>query len=108
NDLCPLLYESAYRFDIVKRSRQILVRPDIFADGHPDFFAIELERLDPTGRLEITILVENVVSRQKAFVGFANRFAVLEPGGSIMKGFSASFITINKPDQQRRFSDASM
>jgi hypothetical protein len=78
NDLCPLLHQTAHRFDVVKRSRQIIVRPNIFTDGDTNFFAIELERLDATGRFEIAVLVENVVSRQKAFVRHANRFATFE------------------------------
>ena len=69
---------NAHGFDVVKRSRQIFVRPDVLANGHPDFLPSHHKWLDMRRRLEITILIKNVVRRQKRLVHFADRFAALE------------------------------
>ena len=65
DDLGALLHQLAHRIDVVKRSRQVMFRPDVLTDRHADFFPLHFERLDAVGRLEITVLVENIVSRQK-------------------------------------------
>src|SRR5438034_1168212 len=82
-----------------------MFRPDILAYGHADFFAVNLEGLDATGWLEITIFIENIVGRQKRLVRFAQRFSALEQGRGIMKWLAASFVAIHKTDEQRCFSD---
>ena len=63
DDLRALLDQATHRFDIVKRSGEIMFRPDIFANGHADFFAMDFKRFDAAGWLEITIFIENVVGR---------------------------------------------
>src|SRR4029077_14709659 len=78
NDLCPLLHERAQGFDVVKRSRQIFVCPDVLANGHTDFLPVHLKWLYARGRLEITVLIKNVVRRQKRLVRLSDRFAALE------------------------------
>src|SRR5436190_4852373 len=85
-----------------------MFRPNIFTNGHADFFAVDINRLDPAGRLEVTLLVENVVGGQQGLVTFADRLAPLEQSSGVTERFSASLVTINEPDQQRRFSDASV
>src|SRR5436309_9720139 len=82
-----------------------MFRPDILAYGHADFFAVNLEGLDATGWLEITIFIENILGRQKRLVRFAQRFSALEQGRGIMKWLAASFVAIHKTDEQRWFSD---
>src|SRR5438874_1623092 len=85
-----------------------MFRPNIFTNGHADFFSPDINRLDLAGRLEVTLLVENVVGGQKGLVTFADRLAAIEQSSGVTERFSASLVTINEPDQQRRFSDASV
>src|SRR5437867_8056582 len=80
--------------------------PNILANGHANFFPMYLNRLDAAGRLEITVLVEDIVSGQKRFVSFADRLASLEQSSGVAKWFAASIVAIDKPDQQRRRAHA--
>src|SRR5262249_40297589 len=82
--------------------------PNIFANRYADFSPVNKKRLDGLGRLKITLLVKDVVSRAQRFVSFADRLAALEQRGGVPKRFAASFVAINKPDEQRRVSDASV
>src|SRR5437660_5436611 len=82
--------------------------PNILTDGHADFFSVDIKRLDAVGRLEIAIFIEDIVSRQKRLVRLTNRFALLEQSRGIAERFAVSFVAINEPHQQRRFSDASV
>src|SRR5881296_58032 len=82
--------------------------PNILANGHADFFAVDFKRLDAVCRLEIAIFIENIVGRQKGFVRLADRFAPLEQRRGVTKWFAPFLVAINEPDQQRRFSDASV
>src|SRR2546430_3854055 len=43
-----------------KRPRQIIVRPDIFADGHSNFPPVHIKWHNASARLEITVLIENI------------------------------------------------
>src|SRR5437667_8156972 len=63
NDLRALVYQTAHRFDIVERSGEILVRPDVLTNRDTDFCPAEIKRCDATRRLEITVLIKNIVSR---------------------------------------------
>src|SRR5205823_10807760 len=76
--------------------------PNILTNGHADFFSLHVERLDMAGRLEITLLIKDVVSGQKRFVDFADRFASLEQSSGVAKRFAAPLVTIDKSNQQRR------
>ena len=52
---------------------QIFVGPDVFADGDPDFCSQEFDRLLIRSRIEISSLIEHIVSRQQRFEYFPNR-----------------------------------
>src|SRR4029434_6272446 len=78
------------------------------ANRYADFFPVNEKRLDALSRLKISLLVENVVRRQKRFVSFTNRFAALERSRGVTKWFAAPFVAINEPDEQRCIADASM
>ena len=60
-----LIDQASGRLTIVKRAGEIMFRPNILANGDADFLPIEIERLDTVRRLEIAVLVENVVGRQE-------------------------------------------
>src|SRR5438552_904289 len=85
-----------------------MFRPNILANRHADFFAVEIERLDAGGRLKITVFVEDVVGRQKRFVRFANRLAADQQSSRVMKRSAASFVSIDESNEQRRFADTAM
>src|SRR5439155_17273881 len=85
-----------------------MFRPDIFTNSYADFFAADFKRLDAACRLEIAIFIENIVGRQKGLGRLTDRFAPLEQSRRVAKRFAAPLIAINEPDQQRRFSDASV
>src|SRR5439155_14268126 len=97
-----------HRFDIVERSRHVMFRPNILTNSYADFFSVDVERLDAVGRREIAVFVKNIVSRQKRFVSSADWLALLEQSGGVMKRFTAPFVAIDKADQQRRVSHASV
>ena len=42
-----------------------MFRPNIFANRDADFFSVNNERFHRLGRLEISLLVEYIVSRQE-------------------------------------------
>src|SRR5439155_14652500 len=98
--------ETANRLDIIKGSGEVMFGPNIFANGHADFFPPDRERLQVACRFEITILIENVVGRQKRLMSLANWFATLEQGGGIMERLAASFVSINETDEQSRIFHA--
>src|SRR2546430_8340856 len=83
-----------------------MFRPDILANGYSDFFPVNKKWLDALSRLKVSLFVENIVRRQKRFVGFTDWFAAFEQSRGVAKGFAAPFVAINKPDQQRRLPDA--
>src|SRR4029453_13208273 len=90
--LRTLLPQAAHRFAIVKRSRQVVFRPNVFANSYADFFAVHKKGLDALSRLKISLLVKNIVSRQKGFVSFADRFAAFEQSRGVTKRFAAPFV----------------
>ena len=100
DDLSALLNQTAHWFDIVKWPRQIMFRPNIFANSHADFFAARIKRFGPTSRLEVAVFIEHIVSGQERLMGFANRFAFLEQSSGVMKRLAAPFIAINETDKQ--------
>jgi len=61
--------------------------------GHADFFPCTSNGLDAIGWLEITLLVEDIVSGQKRFVSFADWFASLEQSSGVAKRFAAPLVT---------------
>src|SRR4051794_28006598 len=85
-----------------------MFRPNIFANCDANFLSVNNEWLHRLGRLEISLLVENVVCRQKRFVCFTDWLAAFEQRGGVAEWFAASVVAIDKPDEQRRVSDASM
>src|ERR1700757_2512867 len=85
-----------------------MFRPDIFTNGHADFSSLHIKRLDAVGGLEVTLLVEDIISGQKRFVRFADRFAPLEQSGGVAERFTTPLVSIDIPDQQRSFADARM
>src|ERR1700724_509813 len=82
--------------------------PNILANRRADFFPVEIERLDVGRRLEIAVLIENIVSRQERFVGFANRLTAYEQRSRVMKWPASAFVPVDKSDQQRCLPDAAM
>ena len=52
------------------------MRPDILANRDADSLASVLDHRHRSGRLEVTILVEHIVSRQQAFAGRSLDLAV--------------------------------
>src|SRR5882724_2883682 len=85
-----------------------MFRPNVLTNSYADFFAVDFERLDAACRLEIAIFIENIVGRQKGLVRLTDRFPPLEQRRRVAKGFAASLVAINEPDQQRSSSDASV
>ena len=78
DDLRALLDQAAHRFDVVKRPRQIMLRPNIFAKRHANFLAAQIKWFNVAGRFKITIFVKHVVGWQERLMGFADGFAALE------------------------------
>ena len=78
-----------------------MLRPNVLANGDADSFPVNIERLDGLGRLEVALLIENIVGGQKRFVSFTDRLAPLEQRGGVAKRFAASVISIDESDQQR-------
>src|SRR5262249_22108295 len=93
---------------IVKRPRQIMFRPDVLANRYADFFFANKKRLDGLSRLEIALLVEHIVSRQKRFVSFPDGFAAFEQSGGVSKWFATSFVAMDEPDEHRCIADAAV
>src|SRR5438067_2242937 len=85
-----------------------MFRPNVLTYSYADFFAVNFKRLDVACRLEIAIFIENIVGRQKGLVRLTDRFAPLEQSRRVPKRFAAPLVAINKSDQQRRVSDASV
>ena len=78
NYVSALFDQTSSWFAVIKRAGEVMFGPNILANGDADFFPVQVERLDPRGRLEIAVLIENIVSRQKRFVRFANRLSAPE------------------------------
>src|SRR5207249_10361742 len=74
-------------------------------DGHSHLPPIHIKWHNASARLEITVLIENIISRQERLIRFTDRLGALEQSSSVMKRFTASLITIDKPDQQCGISD---
>ena len=80
--------ELADRVAIVQPFRpEILVVPDILADGDPHSRVVHDERLDVVGRFEVAILVEHVVAGEERFVAPADHTTVLTQGGGVEEAF---------------------
>ena len=86
---------------------EILVVPDVLADGDAEFAAIERKRGDAFGRFKIAVFVKNVVSREQAFVRAPDNFPVLQNGGGIAERASGTLgIFTNTTDAQWNGADA--
>src|SRR5882724_1090420 len=85
-----------------------MFRPNIFTNGHAEFFAAQIKWFDAAGRFEITIFVKHIIRGEERLVRFANRFACFEQSGGVMKRFAASVVTIDETDQQRHFAHTSV
>ena len=99
-NLRALLDQRAHGLNLVKRTRQVALRPDVFADGDADLFAAEDQRHHAPRRLEVAVLVENIVGGQKRLVRFRNRRARLQEGGGIVKRLSPILVSIDETDEQ--------
>ena len=99
-NLGALLDQRAHGFDVVERPRQVALGPDVFADGDADLFAAEDQRRDAPRRLEVAILVENIVGGQKRLMRLRHRRAGLQEGGGIVKWLSAILVSIDETDEQ--------
>src|SRR5437899_7499293 len=60
---------------------EILVIPDILANGQTDGLAFELERKVFDGGLKVAILVEHVISRQQGFASGGKNLPILAKSG---------------------------
>src|SRR6266496_1952427 len=80
--------------------------PNVLANCHADFFPVDVKWLNAVGGLEVALLVEDIISGQERFVYFADRLATLKQRSGVAIRLTASFVPINKPDQQRRLPDA--
>ena len=61
------------------------VVPDILADRQADFVPVEIDRRVFLCRLEIAVLVEDIVGREQGLEDEARRSAFFENGGGIEK-----------------------
>jgi hypothetical protein len=59
---------------------EIFVVPDVLADGDAELATVEHERRDTFSRLEVTVLVEDIVRRQQRFCSAPDDQSVLENG----------------------------
>src|SRR5207253_8400927 len=107
-DFRALLHQTAHRFAIVERSRQVVFGPNVLANRYADFFPVNKKRLDALSRLKISLFIENDVSWQKRFVGFPDWFAAFEQSRGVTKRFAAPIVAINKSDEQRCIADTSV
>src|SRR5205814_10471361 len=82
--------------------------PNILANGYTDFFPVQMERLDVRRGLEVTVLIEDIVSWQKGFVRFADRLSAHEQRRCVMKRPAAAFVPIDKANEQGCFADTAM
>ena len=86
---------------------EILVVPDVLANRDAEFVSVELKRRDGLGRLKITVLVENVVGRQQAFVRAPDDFPISQNGGGVAQRASGPLgIPVHVTDAQRNRADA--
>ena len=86
---------------------EILVVPDVLADGDAKPVAVERERRDVFGRLEIAVLVKHIVGRQQTFRGAPDDFAMLQHGGGIFQPAAGLLrIAVHVADAERHRADA--
>src|SRR5439155_13532864 len=83
---------------------EILIVPDIFADRQANLLAVELDYKILVGRLEVAILVKNIVGRQQHFGASGQDFAVLAERRRISRLASGTgFISAHIADEQAGF-----
>ena len=70
NQFRALIDQAAHRLDVVERPRQIMFRPDVFADRDADLPPAKINGVTCARRLEVTVFIEHIVGRQKRFVRF--------------------------------------
>jgi hypothetical protein len=102
NDRRALAYQSFNRVAVIQVVAQIFVRPDIFADGDADFLPKELDWLLIVRRLEVSGLVEHIVSRQESLEYLSNRSVSFQHRAAVDKRLSGFFgVKIYVSDEQR-------
>ena len=89
----------------VEPAGKIFFRPDILADGDAEFHPGDFDGRDDLRRLEIAILVEDIVSRQQRFVDFAEGLPAREDRGGVVEGPSGPGVDIDEPDDERHIAD---
>ena len=67
---------------------EILVVPDVFADGDPQALAAYLHQAGATAGLEITVLVEDIISGQKGLWQHGAQNAVGQQGRAVLNGLA--------------------
>ena len=64
--------------------------------------------LDSMGWFEITVFIENIVGRQKRFMGLPNWFPSFKQCSRVMKWLATALVAIDEPDKQRSSTNAGM
>ena len=92
------------RVAVVELAWEVVVAPDVFADGDAAAVACDFNRCAAFRRLEVARLVEDVVGREECFVNFANGVSALEDGGGVAKGAAMPRVQVHIADKQRDVS----
>src|SRR4029077_15542509 len=108
NDLGALLDQPSHRFDVVKRAREIMFRPDIFGNLDAEFFPPQVKWFHPAGGFKISVFIKDIVSGQERFVRRAHRLTRFKQGGCIMKWLARAFISLKQRYEEGSGSHARM
>ena len=94
--------------ETVKPPRQVFAGPEILANGDTDFPPADLEEIDPGGRLEISILIENIVGGEQRFANALHRLGAPQQSGRIPEWLPRAFVHINVADEERHLAHVRM
>ena len=68
--------------------------PDIFTDGHSNFFSTNFPQTYLTCRLKEAAFIEDIIGRQQHFILKSNEFAIFDDGSTIGKIFFTFVIMV--------------
>ena len=102
--LAPAAASSCYRIGVIAAAApEVGIIPDILADGYAQLLLIQHQDLGLPRRLEVTILVEDIIGGQQGLFECPLHPSLAQQGGAVEEGAAhRAGIGLGQPHQNRR------